>query len=109
MPKHKSEDFKMSAVEYYLTEDVSQEQVCRIFKCSPRSLMRWVDKYDEEGAIKRHNRQPVAYKIKQNEVKFILDEIKKTKQLVYIHLLYCLLSNKYNKTFYFLTRFNKNI
>ena len=25
MPKHKSEDFKMSAVEYYLTEDVSQE------------------------------------------------------------------------------------
>ncbi len=30
--KHKSEDFKMSAVEYYLTEDVSQEQVCRINK-----------------------------------------------------------------------------
>ena len=30
--KHKGEDFKMSAVEYYLTEDVSQEQVCRIFK-----------------------------------------------------------------------------
>jgi transposase-like protein len=33
MPKHKSEDFKLSAVEYYLTEDVSQEQVCKIFKC----------------------------------------------------------------------------
>ena len=27
MPKHKSEYFKMSAVQYYLTEDVSQEQV----------------------------------------------------------------------------------
>ena len=38
MPKHKSEDFKMSAVEYYLTEDVSQEQVCRIFTCSLRSF-----------------------------------------------------------------------
>lgn len=25
MPKHKSEDFKMSAIEYYLTEYVSQE------------------------------------------------------------------------------------
>jgi transposase-like protein len=48
MPKHKSEDFKMSAVEYYLTEDVSQEQVCRIFKCSPRSLMRWVEKYEND-------------------------------------------------------------
>jgi len=42
MPKHKSEDFKISAVEYYLTEYVSQEQVCRIFKCSPRSLMRCI-------------------------------------------------------------------
>uniref|UniRef100_A0A6C0EU77 Uncharacterized protein n=1 Tax=viral metagenome TaxID=1070528 RepID=A0A6C0EU77_9ZZZZ len=31
MPKHKSEDFKMSAVEYYLTEDVSQEQVLNIY------------------------------------------------------------------------------
>lgn len=40
MPKHKSEGFKLSAVGYYLTGDVSQERVCRIFKCSPRSLMR---------------------------------------------------------------------
>ena len=31
MPKHKSEDFKLSAVEYYLIEDISQKQVCRIF------------------------------------------------------------------------------
>ena len=77
----------MSAVEYYLTEDVSQEQVCKIFKCSPRSLMRWVEKYDEEGAVKRHNRPPVAYKIKQNEVKFILDEIKKDKTITMEDLL----------------------
>ena len=40
MPKHKSEDFKMSAFEYYLTEDVSQEKVWKIFKCILRSLMR---------------------------------------------------------------------
>jgi len=26
MPKHKSEDFKMSAAEYYLTEDVSHHK-----------------------------------------------------------------------------------
>jgi hypothetical protein len=29
---HKGEDYKLSAVEYYLTEDNSQEAVCRIFK-----------------------------------------------------------------------------
>jgi len=45
MPTHKSEDFKLSAVEYYLTEDKTQEEVCKIFKCSARSLLRWVDKY----------------------------------------------------------------
>jgi len=38
--KHKSEYFKLSAVEYYLVGDKSQLEVCKIFKCSPRSLMR---------------------------------------------------------------------
>ena len=45
MPNHKSEDYKLYAIDYYLTEDTSQEEVCKIFKCSTRSLMRWVDKY----------------------------------------------------------------
>jgi hypothetical protein len=36
--KHKSEDYKLSAVEYYLVGDKSQLEVCEIFKCSPRSL-----------------------------------------------------------------------
>ena len=40
--KHKSEDYKLSAVEYYLVGDKSQLEVCEIFKCSPRSLIRWV-------------------------------------------------------------------
>ena len=29
---HKSEDFKLSAVEYYLVGDKSQLEVCRIFR-----------------------------------------------------------------------------
>jgi transposase-like protein len=82
MPKHKSEYYKISAVQYYLSKNNNQVQTCEIFQCHPRSLMRWVEKYDEEGVVKRHNRKPVAYKIKQNEVKFILNEkSKKTKQL----------------------------
>jgi len=32
MPTHKSEDYKLSAVEYYLTEDKTQEEVCKIFQ-----------------------------------------------------------------------------
>ena len=42
MSIHKSEDFKISAVEYYLDSNKMQDEVCNIFKCSVRSLMRWV-------------------------------------------------------------------
>jgi transposase len=45
MPKHKSSDYKLTAVQYYLVKDKTQEEVCKIFKCSLRSLMRLVDKY----------------------------------------------------------------
>jgi transposase len=73
-PKHKSDDYKKSAVEYYLVGDKSQLEVCEIFKCSARSLMRWVDKYEKEGEIKRQNRKPVVYKVRKEHVKFLLDE-----------------------------------
>jgi transposase len=84
---HKTEDYKLSAVDYYLTEDKSQEEVCKIFKCSARSLMRWVDKYKKDGQIKRYNRTPIAYKIDKNEVKYILEEIKKNKTITMEDLL----------------------
>ena len=41
MPRQKSSDYKETAVQYYLVEDKSQEEVCKIFKCSRRNLMRW--------------------------------------------------------------------
>ena len=42
---------KLTAVEYYLIQDKSQEEVCKIFNCKPRSLMRWVDKYQETVTV----------------------------------------------------------
>lgn len=45
MPTHKSSDYKLSAVKYYLSHSKNQVQSCKIFGCSERSLMRWVDKY----------------------------------------------------------------
>ena len=39
MSTHKSTDYKLSAVEYYLnTEDISLENTCDIYKCSIQSL-----------------------------------------------------------------------
>jgi transposase len=66
MPTHKSEDYKISAVKHYLYTNKTQEDICNIFKCSVRSLMRWVEKYENENSIKRHNRKANSYKVKKN-------------------------------------------
>ena len=102
--KHKSEDYKKSAVEYYLVGDKSQLEVCEIFKCSARSLMRWVDKYEKEGEIKRQNRKPVAYKVRKEHVKFLLDEITKNKTITMSELM-LKLKEKFNVS---LSRFHIN-
>ena len=38
MTTRKSNDYKITAVNY-LVEDKTQEEVCKIFNCNPRSLM----------------------------------------------------------------------
>ena len=87
MPKHKGEDYKLSAVNYYLDNNNNQLTTCKIFNCSPRSLMRWVRRYKLEQSIKRHNRQPVAYKVKKIHIRFMLDEINKNKTITIQELL----------------------
>ena len=34
MPTHKSSDYKLSAVKYYLSHSKNQVQTCKIFSCS---------------------------------------------------------------------------
>jgi len=31
--KHKTEDYKISAVKYYINNEVSMDKVCEIFEC----------------------------------------------------------------------------
>ena len=40
--KHKTEDYKLSAVKYYLSNSFSLDYVCNIFGCKKQSLTRWV-------------------------------------------------------------------
>jgi len=94
MPHQKSSDYKETAVQYYLVEDKTQEEICKIFKCSRRSLMRWVEKYKTDGKITGYERTPKAYKVHKEHVDFLLQEIKKNKTITIEDLLY-LLKNKY--------------
>jgi len=86
MPKHKTEDYKLSAVKYYLKNDFSMEYVCNIFECKKQSLSRWVDRYLLEDSIKRHNRLPVSYKITKEQVKYAIQKVKKNKQITMTEL-----------------------
>ena len=79
--KHKSEDYKLSVAKYYLRANKTQEEVCSIFECSPRSLKRWIERYNKEGSIKRHCRKSISYKITKEQVKYILDELRKNKTI----------------------------
>jgi transposase len=96
MSHQKSSDYKETAVQFFLVEDNTQEEVCKIFKCSRRSLMRWVNKYKTDGEINRYNRTPKAYKVYKEHVDFLLNEIKKNKTITIEDLLH-LLKNKYTE------------
>ena len=97
MPHQKSIDYKETAVNYYLVEDKTQEEVCKVFNCSRRSLMRWVKQHENEGNVKGYERKPKAYKVHKEHVDFLLQEIKKNKTITIDDLLY-LLKNKYPDT-----------
>jgi transposase-like protein len=46
--KHKTQDYKITAVKYYLHNDVSLDEVCNIFDCKMSSLRRWIMDYGTE-------------------------------------------------------------
>ena len=81
MSKHKSEDYKLSAVKYYLNNEVSLDDVCKIFDCPKQSLYIWIKKYEELEEIKIQNRKPISYKISKEQVKYAIEKLKENEQI----------------------------
>ena len=71
MPPYKSEDYKITAVQYYLSKNNNQVKTCNIFMCHTRSLILWVDNYNKNKNIIRKKRISKAYKVKKEQVDFI--------------------------------------
>ena len=61
--KHKTQDYKITAVKYYLQNDDSLDDVCIIFSCKKTSLRRLIMKYKKNKYIDRLNRPCMSYKI----------------------------------------------
>ena len=87
MTTRKRNDYKITAVNYYLVEDKTQEEVCKILNCNPRSLMQWVERYKKDGNVDIHYRKPIAYKVKKEYVELLLQEIKNNKTITLQELL----------------------
>ena len=62
--KHKSKDLKLRAILYY-HKSKNQIQTSKIFGCSPRTLMRWVSKFNNYYSFSKNNKVYLSYKIKQ--------------------------------------------
>lgn len=79
--KHHTEDFKQSAVNYYLNNNVSMDDVCKIYECKKSSLKRWVDNYNNRKTLSRKSRQPISYKITQKQVDYAIKMLKENEQI----------------------------
>ena len=44
MNKYKSDDYKLSAIKYYLKNNDGFSKVCKIFNCKKSTLKGWVDR-----------------------------------------------------------------
>jgi len=79
--KHKSVDYKLSAVNYYLNHEDGYDNTCKIFDCKKSSLKRWIHKYKTSKNLTRRNREPISYKITKPQVNTALELLKKNEQL----------------------------
>jgi transposase len=71
----------LAVVQYYLENKVNQTDTCNIFKCSPRTLSRRLNKYNKDGNIKNKQKDSVAYKVKKIHVAFILNDVTLNKTI----------------------------
>lgn len=65
--KHISEDYKLAAVQHYLNQSHNRQVTARAFSCPKRSLTRWTRRFRDIHSLKRPNRDPISYKITQEQ------------------------------------------
>ena len=67
---HKSEDYKISAVKYYLKNKDKIRKTCKIFDCKKSTLQRWIQRYNStknltEEIGKMYHIRLLNHKLKQ--------------------------------------------
>jgi transposase len=76
--KQHTEDYKITAVKYYLDNNEDLRNTCKIFNCKYQSLARWINTYkNNNGKIQRKTRKNHNLKITTEIEKFVKDYVRK--------------------------------
>lgn len=75
--KHHTEDYKETAVKYYLENEDDMRNTCKIFKCKFQSLARWIKTFKQKGNINRKTRRNRNLKITPEIEKFVKEYVRK--------------------------------
>jgi transposase-like protein len=67
--KQKGHDYKITAVKYYLNNNDTMDNTCKIFNCKKPSLHRWLQIYKTKKNLQRKLRKSISYKVKKEQVK----------------------------------------
>jgi hypothetical protein len=78
--KHKSKDLKLRAILYYY-KSKNQIQTSKIFGCSPRTLMRWINKFNNCYSFSKNNKMYLGYKLKQVHINYINNCLFRNKKI----------------------------
>lgn len=83
MTKHKTVDYKNSAVQYYLNNQNGDgyKKTCKIFGCKKSTLRDWIKRYENTRNLTRKNRKPVSYKITKPQVKTAIQILNSNEQI----------------------------
>ena len=68
---HKTEDYKLSAVKFYLKNEQSMDKVCGIFDCKKSTLKDWVHKYKNNIILHEIIERLFPIKSKRNKSKLL--------------------------------------
>ena len=82
-------------MKYYLNNENTMDNTCKIFNCKKPSLYRWIQKYKTHKNLGRKSRKAVSYKINKDQVKTALKILDKNEQYTMSELS-MLLKEKYN-------------
>ena len=66
---HKSEDYKISAVKYYLKNKDNIRKTCKIFDCKKSTLQRWIQQYKTSKILQEETENLYLIKLQTHKLK----------------------------------------